>query len=71
MPEGALFYEEKIEEEEEIENLSPNDESKKLITYSLWIKESVQIPPKLRFVRKSYFDENILCAEYSTRKSTV
>ena len=55
MPEGALFYEEKIEEEEEIENLSPNEESKKLITYSLWIKESVQIPPKLRFVIKSYF----------------
>ena len=39
MPEGALFYEEKTEEdEEEIENLSPNEESKKLITYSLWNK---------------------------------
>ena len=38
MPEGELFYEEKTEEEEEIENLSPNEESKKLITYSLWNK---------------------------------
>ena len=37
MPEGAFFYEEKTEEnEEDIKVLSPNEESKKLIAHSLW-----------------------------------